>query len=68
MQRPMMTETCDSCTHTFGQHYGSYDGTKDGCTYCYDNQRDGGPCGCRGFAIIYRYPPPGSQAEAYDNQ
>lgn len=54
MEKPAASTPCgnERCRHEFGMHYETYDGKKTGCSFYLDEQRDGGPCFCKGFAIV----------------
>jgi hypothetical protein len=56
--RPSNSDLCDLCRHPFGDHWESYDGTKAGCAWEVDDQREQTvhKCkDCHGFAKVYRW-------------
>jgi hypothetical protein len=57
MDRPTNNQKCgnERCGHGFGMHYETYDGNRTGCSFYLDDQRDGGPCFCKGFALVQRW-------------
>jgi hypothetical protein len=59
MNRPTDSQECvnEWCGHSFAKHYTTYDGKKHGCSNYVDEQRDGGPCFCQGFAIVQAWKP-----------
>lgn len=51
-----MAVKCDSCSHTFGEHFETYNSHKTGCAWSYESQRDSkSTCGCKGFSVIFKY-------------
>lgn len=61
LDKPANEEPCgnERCGHEFGIHYTTYDDQKTGCSYYLDEQRDGGPCFCKGFALKLKWQPSG---------
>lgn len=63
MDRPGNSEKCgnERCGHPFSRHYTTYDGKNNGCSHFNDDQRDGGACFCKGFALVRMWSPAASE-------